>query len=154
MTSLPHDDHFSQDDRPTAGAAFARLLLSPAITAGVAALGVVLCGAVIAAPVQAALLAAIAVGFLGSLAAAAIVAFCIRRPAAELAGAVLGSLGARFVLTLGAALLVRSAAGGAIPGDALLIAVGVTQLIFLAVDTAAQVLLIRSLNGPSQAEAR
>lgn len=148
MTRLPHDA------RPTPAGAYARLLAAAAATALVTMIGVLLCGSMIAGSIRSALLAAIAIGFSGSLAASAIVAFCIRRPPAELAAAVLGSLGVRFVLTLGAALALRSAAGEALPGDALLIAVGVAQLVYLAVDTAAQVILLRGACGPARAEAR
>lgn len=88
------------------------------------------------------IIASTAACWLGGIAAAIAPAIAIRREAVVLGSAMLASLGIRFVITLTAALLVRSL-WPTLAADAYLIGVGIVQAVLLAIDVAAQIHLAR-----------
>lgn len=92
-----------------------------------------------------AVLAAIAVAWLGSAAAAIPVAWAIRQSPATLAAAALASLGLRLAVTLVAAWLAQSNVG--LPSEPFVWWVALAQFLLLGLDTAAVVGLFRRVSG-------
>ncbi|MBI5866037.1 MAG: hypothetical protein HZB38_16335 [Planctomycetes bacterium] len=94
-----------------------------------------------------AVLLAIAVGLAGSLVGSAVPAAMINAPPQQRAAGLLGGLALRFFVTLGLGLALWHLVAGR--ASAFLIWVAVLQLVFLTIDVAAVIRIIRSTGGSS-----